>query len=297
MHPREIDWCSSQSKPWSNAYTSLLATGGPRYRGRIPFVAFLSEPGPTTVHISRANDHGPVAHFFTPGTSESGQTNTFAIIKSWLHQLVSQSSSALQVALSFSELQETPRASSEDTVRLLRLVLQKLKGCTLITDGLDEGMWPLPNATSRADDRDRDSVVGLFSTIAEIASETSTRVLLHFNDPSDVGSDPLAFSKNMVENKLPNKTKEEQADFAEKIHVKSDGMFLWTKMMERNLSEDLTVPDDVDQDRGFVEELDEDSLPDSIDDMYIQSGIVELCGSLVEVRPLQVLDISNASRS
>lgn len=62
-------------------------------------------------------------------------------------------------------------------------------------------------------------------------------------------------------------------------------------------AEDLTVPDDVDQDRGFVEELDEDSLPDSIDDMYIQSGIVELCGSLVEVRPLQVLDISNASRS
>lgn len=214
--------------------------------------------------LERANDHGPVAHFFTPGTSESGQTNTFAIIKSWLHQLVSQSSSALQVALSFSELQETPRASSEDTVRLLRLVLQKLKSCTLIADGLDECIWPLPDATSRAEDRDRDSVVGLFSTIAEIASETSTRVLLvsrkeayltaafesflarnantavhtsqHFTDPSDVGSDPLAFSKNMVENKLPNKTKEEQADFAEKIHVKSDGMFLWTKMMERNLS-------------------------------------------------------------
>ncbi|KAL8366248.1 hypothetical protein RB595_007664 [Gaeumannomyces hyphopodioides] len=298
----------------------------------------------------------------------AGYGKTILCAKSWLFQLVSQSSAALNVARELWDPNMSPSASQEDVLRVLNSVLRDCGGCTLVADGLDECAWA---QDSRAGDQDRNSTMGFFRSLAEVVSQTKTRVLLfsrmeedrikpafnaqlsssqlistaeHSIVPDDVHLDAKVFSQDIARKKLGKRSEEQQAELADKMLAKSDGMFLWMKMLEGDLAkanntkkvfraveqapigiqhlyvrnwdriannpdsdakaraftilrwaafsarpltvlelvEALTILED-----GDADDLDDDELPDEmsdIDEDYVQTNIVDLCGSLVEVR-------------
>ncbi|KAL8301067.1 hypothetical protein RB593_000054 [Gaeumannomyces tritici] len=354
-----LDWISPG---FPDAKPKILWVNGPAGYGKTILCAKVAQ------HVSShsAPDHH-VAHCFV--SAESGaDCAPFTIIRSWLLQLVSQSSAALNVAHELWDPNTPPSASQEDVVRVLNSVLRGFGGCTLVADGLDECAWA---QDSRAGDQDRNSAMGFFRSLAEIVSQTKTRVLLfsrreedrikpafsaqlssnqlistaeHSIVPDDVRLDAKVFSQDIARKKLAKRSEEQQAELADKMLAKSDGMFLWMKMLEGDLAkanntkkvfraveqapigiqdlyvrnwdriannpdsdakaraftilrwaafgarpltvlelvEALTIPQDADAD-----DLDDEELPDEmsdIDEDYVQTNIVDLCGSLVEVR-------------
>ncbi|KLU91679.1 hypothetical protein MAPG_10197 [Magnaporthiopsis poae ATCC 64411] len=365
-----LDWQSTTPLP--TARPKFLWINGPAGYGKTILSAKIIE------RASELGGGGSVAYYFMSSDSHTRrERDPFSVVRSWLHQIVSQHSDALGVAHGHWETKASATAGEDEVVKVLSDILRStIDGCTLIVDGLDESAWP--DISSRADDRDRNSAVGFFGTLAEITENTNTRVLLVSRkeayldtsfasqiaskshiwaaeipiQPGDVRLDASALSEAVVDRRLPNKSKEQRSELAEKMLAKSDGMFLWIKMIENDLSEDknkrkllqmvdkaptaigslydrnwsriiagrdqhrafsilrwvafaprpltvlelteaLTIPDDDDDDddndddyddHDDYDELHEDDLPDDIDEPYVRSGIVDLCGSLVEVR-------------
>ncbi|KAL8358804.1 hypothetical protein RB601_009925 [Gaeumannomyces tritici] len=246
-----IKWLS---KDFRHDSPKVLWINGPAGYGKSVLCAKLIQ------RLSGGPDKHLVAHYFV--SADSGSLDKpFTVIKSWLFQLITQSPEALDAASECWDARAPPRASQDVTVKVLRHVLRRLDGCTLVVDGLDECRWT--SGAERFDDiHDRDSAVGFFLAIAEAASRTKTRILLvsrkenyltrAFNSqlvlsediasiaysilPNDVNTDARALAHEIVDKKLPRRTDEERCRLAERIVAKSEGMFLWMIMLGEYLS-------------------------------------------------------------
>ncbi|KAL8304844.1 hypothetical protein RB597_004137 [Gaeumannomyces tritici] len=246
-----IKWLS---KDFRHDSPKVLWINGPAGYGKSVLCAKLIQ------RLSGGPDKHLVAHYFV--SADSGSLDKpFTVIKSWLFQLITQSPEALDAASECWDARAPPRASQDVTVKVLRHVLRRLDGCTLVVDGLDECRWT--SGAERFDDiHDRDSAVGFFLAIAEAASRTKTRILLvsrkenyltrAFNSqlvlsediasiaysilPNDINTDARALAHEIVDKKLPRRTDEERCRLAERIVAKSEGMFLWMIMPGEYLS-------------------------------------------------------------
>ncbi|KAL8281675.1 hypothetical protein RB597_009400 [Gaeumannomyces tritici] len=157
------------SPEFPDARPKVLWVNGPAGYGKTIPCAKVAE------YVSSQPDPGHhVAHYFV--SAESGADGASStIIRSWLLQLVSQSSAALNVARELWDPNTSPSASQEEVMRVPNSVLCELDGCTLVADGLDECAWA---QDSRAGDQDRGSAMGFFRSLAEIVGQTKTRALL-----------------------------------------------------------------------------------------------------------------------
>ncbi|KAL8417878.1 hypothetical protein RB594_001482 [Gaeumannomyces avenae] len=246
-----IKWLS---KDFRHGSPKVLWINGPAGYGKSVLCAKLIQ------HLSGGSGEHLVAHYFVSAGSGS-LDKPFTVIKSWLFQLITQSPEALDAASECWDAKAPPRASQDVTVKVLRHVLRRLDGCTLVVDGLDECRWT--SGAERFDDiHDRNSAVGFFLAIAEAASHTKTRILLvsrrenyltrAFDSqlalsediasiaysilPNDVNTDARALAHEIVDKRLPRRTDEERCKLAERILAKSEGMFLWMVMLGEYLS-------------------------------------------------------------
>ncbi|KAH7123389.1 hypothetical protein B0J13DRAFT_531505 [Dactylonectria estremocensis] len=255
----------------------------------------------------------PVAHFFFSPDFES-RGDPFAAIRSWISQVMSRDQGAFDLVRGRWEAQQEQVATRADVVKLFRELVRAVPGCTLVLDGLDE-------CTSMSENRmvaGSESVERCLKTVKQAVADTTTRVMLVSRDepdirhalmdntgeefaeykisPEDVRADTASYSRSIVDRKLYNKNKAIKVDISRRMADRCEGQFLWLKMQEDCLSrgknqkqleaaidetptglEPVLIDDDCD-------DLPIDELPDAIDEDYIDSEIMDLCGSLLEVR-------------
>ncbi|RYP93534.1 hypothetical protein DL770_000418 [Monosporascus sp. CRB-9-2] len=153
---------------------------------------------------------------------------------------------------------------------------------------------------------------------AEIRNALTDTTSLEFVEykvsPEDVRADTASYSRSIVDRKLPNKDEATRSDISRRMADRCKGQFLWLKMQEDYLRKEnkkqledaiartppglerlydrtsalrpLTVCEIaeavlVHEDHDY---LPIDELPDSVDQAYIDSEILGLCGPFLKVR-------------
>ncbi|KAI3573927.1 hypothetical protein IWW34DRAFT_810160 [Fusarium oxysporum f. sp. albedinis] len=294
----------------------------------------------------------PVAHFFFTSDLES-RKDPYLALRSWISQIVSRHDNAFEVVRQRRELNLEPaatRATRADVITVFTQLLHTIPGCTFVADGLDECTY-LDNSST--------SVKKFLHDVTDAVVGTNARVLFVSRDepeiryaliehapesfteykimPEDVRSDTAAFSRDIVNRKLPNKTDDVRSTLSETMTDRCQGQFLWLKIQEDSLRagmnkkqlqhaiEDtptglndlydhnwarITQLKEWEKNRAFAllrwtafasrpltvceiteavliiesEDLLLEDLPDAVDDHYVNTEIVGLCGPLVEVR-------------
>ncbi|PQE15343.1 Ankyrin repeat domain-containing 52 protein [Rutstroemia sp. NJR-2017a WRK4] len=348
--PAFLDWISADF-PSKTAKT--LWINGPAGYGKTMICTKLIE------YLSETFN-SPLGYYFFSSDSQS-QGDPFVIIRSWISQIVASDQNALEITHERWQAKDGYIASRTDIMVLFRKIVQSIPNCTFVVDGLDECIWQKKNWKTEDNSR-----VEFLEFLKHAVAQTTTRIMIVSRDevdirrgilgipdndpshnfyeykisPEDVKSDVMLFSQSVVDKKLPNKPKTLRDDLSGKISERSNGMFLWIKMLEDNLRsgkstrqlesvidhtptglEDLynrnwnkisSLPED-DRTRAFsilrwvafavrplsISEITEailvkdddsyndllvDELPDAIDEDYINTEIVGLCESLVEIQ-------------
>ncbi|KAM5349987.1 hypothetical protein ACJ41O_006492 [Fusarium nematophilum] len=320
----------------------LLWINGPAGFGKTILCADVVE------HLSSTLET-PVAHFFFSSDLESRE-DPFVAVRSWISQVVSQHEGAFEHVRQRWEADSDAVATRANAVMLFTQLLHVVPGCTFVVDGLDECTYL---------DDSNTSVSRFLHTVTDAVVGTNTRVLVvsraepeirhTFTDDAlkgfaeyeisldDVRSDTAAYSRDIVDRKLPNKSDDLRSTLSEAMTDQCEGQFLWLKMQEKSLRRGMNkkqlqhtikeTPAGLDQlyDRNWQritqsrererqriyallrwaafalrpltvfevteavlidesEDLPIEDFPDAVDDDYIDSEIVDLCGPLLEVR-------------
>jgi ankyrin repeat protein len=294
----------------------------------------------------------PVAHFFFTSDLES-RKDPYVALRAWISQIVSRNETAFELVRQRRELNLEPaatRATRVDVITIFTQLLHAIPGCTLVADGLDECTY-LDNSSTSVKKFLHDitnAVVGTNTRLFFVSrNEPEIRHALiedapkSFTEykitPEDVQSDTAAFSRDIVNRKLPNKTNDVRSTLSETMTDRCQGQFLWLKFQEDSLRagmnkkqlqhaiEDtptglndlydhnwtrITQLKEWEKTRAFTllrwtafasrpltvceiteavlivesEDLLLEDLPDVVDDYYISTEILGLCGPLVEVR-------------
>ncbi|KAH7123413.1 hypothetical protein B0J13DRAFT_599129 [Dactylonectria estremocensis] len=324
------------------AGAKLLWINGPAGFGKTILCAHVVEHLSSTLKT-------PVAHFFFSSDLESREDPVVAV-RSWISQVVLQHEGAFEHVRQKREADSDEVATRANAVMLFTQLLHVVPGCTFVVDGLDECTY--------LDDRST-SVTKFIETVKKAVVGTNTRVLVvsraepeirtaltddtpeSFAEyeiaPDDVRSDTAAYSRDIVDRKLPNNSDDVRSTLSKAMTDQCEGQFLWLKMQEKSLRKGMNkkqlqhtieeTPAGLDQlyDRSWQritqaregerqriyallrwaafalrpltvcevteailidesEDLPIEDLPDSVDDDYIGSEIVGLCGPLLEVR-------------
>lgn len=196
------------------AGAKLLWINGPAGFGKTILCAHVVE------YLSSALQT-PVAHFFFSSDLES-RKDPFMAMRSWMSQVVSQHEGAFEHVRQRWEADLDHPASRANAVKLFTEILCVVPGCTFVVDGLDE--------CTDLDDSNM-SVTTFLRTITDAVLRTNTRVLVVSraepeirralrNDtpkegfaeyeisPDDVRSDTAAYSRDIIDRKLPNKSED-----------------------------------------------------------------------------------------
>lgn len=222
----------------------------------------------------------PTAYFFCSSDVET-QREPIAIVRSWILQLISLSQEAFAIVQQKVSSKETFAASSFLTWELLRSILHVVPNSTLAVDGLDEctqtdTYWKAAEENMRQDfleelkisiedtttrvlvvSRDEiDIRSGVYYDAGNEATQTVSEYRLSRND---VQPDLALFSRNIVDQRLPNKGDALRQEFATQIAEKSNGMFLWVKLQAKHLRKG--------QNRKQIHEAIED-MPAGLEHLY-----------------------------
>ncbi|RYP81670.1 hypothetical protein DL769_001902 [Monosporascus sp. CRB-8-3] len=346
-----LDWVSPE---FPTATAKMLWINGPAGYGKTVLCASLVE------HLSTTFGSGVAFYFFSSESESRG--DPFAIIRSWVCQLISRDRNAFELACARWDTKSGPTATRSEVLELFKVFLNTAASCTFIVDGLDECVRPTESSKSNYDD----SVYGVLKTIGQATAHSNTRILIvsrpdadirsgfysisetdpnvklyeYKMSPDDVRSDAIQFSRSIVDRKLAKKDEKLRDDLAYRIADRCEGMFLWVKVLEnqlrgaknrkqledivdhtptelnrlydRNWAQISSLPDS-DRSRAFsilrwtafalrpltVAELAEallvvdddtcadllvEEFPDAIDEEFIDTEILGLCGSLLECR-------------
>ncbi|KAH6985401.1 prion-inhibition and propagation-domain-containing protein, partial [Ilyonectria destructans] len=223
------------------AGAKLLWINGPAGFGKTILCAHVVEHLSSTLKT-------PVAHFFFSSDLESREDPVVAV-RSWISQVVSQHEGAFEHVRQKWEADSDPVTTRANAVMLFTQILRVVPGCTFIVDGLDECTY--------LDDRST-SVTKFIETVKKAVVGTNTRVLVvsraepeirtaltddtpeSFAEykiaPDDVRSDTAAYSKDIVDRKLPNKSDDVRSTLSKAMTDQCEGQFLWLKMQEKSLS-------------------------------------------------------------
>ncbi|EWZ34098.1 hypothetical protein BFJ63_vAg12664 [Fusarium oxysporum f. sp. narcissi] len=195
----------------------------------------------------------PVAHFFFSSELENRE-DPFLAIRSWISQIASQHEPAYKHVRRVWE-QDLDFVSTRLTaISLFAQLLHIVPNCTLIADGLDE--------CTHLDDSNA-SVAKFLRIVAGAVDGTNTRVLVVSRDEPqirhaitdnalwsfdeykisrhDVRSDTAAYSRHIINRKLPNKNDVVRSTLSEAMADRCEGQFLWLKMQEESLRKGLNM--------------------------------------------------------
>lgn len=197
-------------------------------------------------HLSSQTQH-TVAHFFF-SSDYAGGGDPYVVFRSWLVQLVSSHTQAFEIVNA--KLDDQEMAPRQTIVLLLKTVLEAVRDCILVVDGLDECV-ALRNSSD---------LIGRFIGDLKNALASDTRLLLISRDeieirrglvtmsnlsqirisPQDVSADTEVLSRNILDAKLPNKSTEVRQDLANRMKERCGGQFLWLTMQENSLRKGMT---------------------------------------------------------
>ena len=321
----------------------VLWINGPAGFGKTILCAHIVEHLSTTLEM-------PVVHFFFTADLESRE-DPYLAIRSWVSQIVSQQTDALEHVWGTKEYEIESTASRTTMIALLTQLLGVIPTCTLVADGLDECTYL---------DDSSNSVVSFLRDVIAAMAGTDARLLLVSRDepqirrnlmqdeiqrivteykisPEDVRSDNVAHAEHIVNKKLPNKELEVRLSLSKAMADRCDGQFLWVALQEESLRGGMnkkklqhviettpkglknvyehnwariTQSGDWEQNQAFTllrwaafasrpltvceiteaalilnsGELISEDLPDAVDEEYVNTEIIGLCGPLIEVR-------------
>ncbi|TIC90201.1 Vegetative incompatibility protein HET-E-1 [Colletotrichum higginsianum] len=230
-----LGWLSPDISPDS---ASLLWINGPAGFGKTVLCAKL-------VEILSSKPQTPVAHFFLSSKFE-GRDDPYAAVRSWVTTVSFSSPTALDVVHRKRLVQHEQVATRATIMKLFREVLQAVPFCTFVLDGLDECTWLGENRN------DGDSVVRFLNELRQSITDTTARILVvsrnepeirqgllqfpgfseYAISPEDVRDDNVAYSRSIVNSKLPNKDEPTRLSISRKMADRSNGQFQWIKMQE-----------------------------------------------------------------
>lgn len=206
---------------------------------------------------------GLVAYFFCVADNQPTQ-DPYSILRSWLSQLLMQDDRvpALMDAYFARRTSKDQVLTHQDLWQLFRSIGENIVGCTLVIDGFDECnhvnsgaqyhtkdprsyflrdlLTHLPHTKSRilVVSRDVSDIrVYLSKDSGELPEESHGLEMYEYQITSrDTSSDVELFSKNMVQGKLPRKAEDLKVKIAKQAAERSEGMFLWIKLLENEIS-------------------------------------------------------------
>ncbi|KAH6959932.1 prion-inhibition and propagation-domain-containing protein [Ilyonectria sp. MPI-CAGE-AT-0026] len=312
--PAFLHWLSPAFSAGANA--KLLWINGPAGFGKTILCARVVE------HLFSALET-PVAHvFFSCGLKS--REDPFVAIQSWISQVVSRHEGAFEHVRQRWEADLDPVATHATAITLFTQLLHVVPGCTFVADGLDECTY-LDNSST--------SVAKLLYTILQAFTDDARESFAKYKiSPDGVRSDTAAFSWDIVDRKLPNTGDNVRSTLSEE----SLRRWMDKKQLQHAIEETLTGLDCLYNQNwtriirygerkrlhafallrwaAFAlrpitvceiaeavlidecEDLPLEDLPDAVDDDYINSEIVCLCSSLLEVRS-ESLDLSAGQRT
>lgn len=232
-----------------NEYQSWLSPDFPESRPRLLWIHAPAGFGKTFL-CSRVVEHAistlssspSVTYFFFSSQHES-RDDPYIALRFWISRIVSQNDTALQLARDRLLTEPGHSATRNTLLRLLRDIVLKIPGCTLIADGLDEVLT-----------RVEDFLVDLKKAV----EGSLTRVLMVSRDegpirealagdnegidfsefrifPEGTQTDTSAYSRAIVEKKLSNKAEDVRSDISASMADRCQGQFLWVKLQSDSL--------------------------------------------------------------
>jgi ankyrin repeat protein len=253
--PKSCEWILGREElsSWNhNANIQILWIHGPPGCGKSYLYAMLLE------HLETLDL--PVLYFlFCAGDGE--RTSVYSLIRSWTCQIIDKFPEAAELSERVRNTTEQPMATSNEVLKLFRLLLERLPSCYLTVDGLDE----CP---------DRGQFLDLLPHIPE-----RFKVLILSRESADIKNAILQQSKKLALFAIgPDRTKSdidlyistrlrsEYASFGPEVtdklrHRLSDcnGMFLWVRLMFDQLQSQTTISE-------ILKCLDE--LPEGLNETY-----------------------------
>ncbi|KAJ0421467.1 ankyrin repeat-containing domain protein [Aspergillus carlsbadensis] len=227
--------------------SQLLWIYGPAGFGKTVLAASVVE------HL-RKERPSSTAYFFCVSEDEA-KREPWAILTSWIAQLIEQNEIAVKVAGEVVKVDGRRSVTRTEQWKLFTALCAQVKGCTFVIDGFDE--CSSLNTTSRVhtDDARAHFLRELFDAIsnvkadvllvsrdtAEIRSEISQNrdrsieVLYYGIAESDTKPDIQAVSRHVVDFKLQKKPEQLRTELAEKAADKAEGMFLWLHLLSQKL--------------------------------------------------------------
>ena len=182
-----------------------------------------------------------------------------SILRSWVAQLVFQHEDACEIAkVAYLERQSSV-ATEQDLWQLFVKLNTKIKQSVLVIDGFDECVAECSIIRSHEASSSR---VDFLRSLMKFTEMLGSRILLVSREDHDIRGqlatnsaassthriyhlavtkkdtrdDVNLFSCRLMERNLPNKTNQVREDLAHMASQKSDGMFLWIKLLQERLS-------------------------------------------------------------
>ena len=206
---------------------------------------------------------GLVAYFFCVADNQPTR-DPYSILRSWLSQLLMKDDRvpALMDAYFATRTSRDQVLTHQDLWQLFRTIGENIAGCTLVIDGFDECNHVNSGAQYHTEDPRSQFLRDLITHLAK----TKSRVLVVSRDVRDIraclskgsgelpkesqglemyeyqitsrdtSSDVELFSENMVKGKLPRKAEDLRVKIAKQAAKRSEGMFLWIKLLENEIS-------------------------------------------------------------
>jgi ankyrin repeat protein len=195
-----------------------------------------------------------VAYFFCVSEDET-KRQPFAIVRSWVAQMVRQTQEALELAREIYRGKEGRLATSYDIWQLFTKICRRISNCYFVVDGFDECAKSTSTFPSLSD------VERFLRGLINISQETPCRILLVSRQDadvrnlcrrleatcpnsvseypisvSDIQNDLILFSASIVEERLPKKSIDLKKEIATEASQRCQGMFLWIRLLGNGLN-------------------------------------------------------------
>ncbi|KAK4139187.1 uncharacterized protein C8A04DRAFT_40914 [Dichotomopilus funicola] len=202
----------------------------------------------------------PLSYFFCMADSQATR-DPYAILRSWLAQMLGQDQSIVSVMDSVHKARKREQTLTHSGLwQLFVAVGSAVDGCTFVVDGFDECVDIDTGARyHHGDPRNlflRDLVINLAKTKSRVlvvsrdvpdireylgkdgstGAESCVGKLEYGITSKDTTADVESFSEHMVNTKLPRKKAELRHKIAAQAAERSEGMFLWIKLLEQTIS-------------------------------------------------------------
>ncbi|KAF5974927.1 ankyrin repeat domain-containing protein [Fusarium coicis] len=254
---------------------------------------------------------GVIAYFFLSSRYD-GRDDPFSAIRAWLTVMIQRSTAARDIVAKARLSQHEPLANQATILRTFREVLVGIPGCALVLDGLDECTWMTNTDTKSVPHFLQELQIASTNTTTKFLISSRGDPIIQMTDRSEGQFQWVKLQEGSLRKGRSRKQLEREIDetpsgldslydrewnrinaMGESDRGRALSLLRWTAFARRPLTvyqitEAVLVTDDMDK-------LPLDEMPDCVDQDYVDSMILELCGSLIEVR--RVSSSENAESS